>query len=128
MSDLILSKLAEHPGAIAAELDASNADLTRLEGLNMVKRVGKRSTGKRGRPPIEWALIDAALPAAAPIQAAAPALPDIEDIRPLLSSEHQRQVSYIESTMKQPREDGDYRILAERYREIANQTRRRVGR
>lgn len=48
--------LRKHPGAIAKEIGSTPVEMTRLADEGKVVRLGKRQTGGRGRPPIEWAL------------------------------------------------------------------------
>lgn len=58
----IIQTLTEKPGSIASELGATTAQMTELERQGKVVRVGKRSTGKRGRPPVEWAVAGTVVP------------------------------------------------------------------
>lgn len=47
---------ADQAGPIAIELDATPIEMNRLLKEGKVIKAGARSTGKRGRPPVEWAL------------------------------------------------------------------------
>lgn len=52
----IATFLAANPGSIATEIGVSPVEMGRLEKAGKVIRIGKRTTGSRGRPPVEWAL------------------------------------------------------------------------
>lgn len=52
----ILAAIKRKPGIIGPELGVKNSVLFALEAHGKIIRLGLRKTGKRGRPPIEWAL------------------------------------------------------------------------
>ncbi len=54
-----LVALKESGIATASEIGSSPVDIRTIEAERLVKRVGKRSTGKRGRPAFEYRLTDA---------------------------------------------------------------------
>lgn len=53
-ADKIIAALTENPRATAQEVGATIADMKVLQGRGLVIEYGKRTTGRRGRPPIEW--------------------------------------------------------------------------
>ncbi len=55
----ILVALSEADVATAKDLDVSTVDLISIENEKLIKRVGARQTGKRGRPATEYRLTDA---------------------------------------------------------------------
>lgn len=50
----IINFLKANPGSIASEIGTTNVVMRDLEEQGLVSRLGNRSTGKRGRPPVEW--------------------------------------------------------------------------
>jgi hypothetical protein len=58
-TDQILKSLAEKPGQIASELGTTTVEMNKLAAAGKVIALGTRSTGKRGRPPVEWAVAGA---------------------------------------------------------------------
>jgi hypothetical protein len=58
----ITTFLAENPGATAQEIGVTPVEMIRIEAQedSPIVRVGQRKTGKRGRPPVEWALAGSA--------------------------------------------------------------------
>lgn len=50
----IINFLKANPGSIASEIGTTNIVMRDLEEQGLVSRLGNRSTGKRGRPPVEW--------------------------------------------------------------------------
>lgn len=144
MSDQILSALAENPGAIASELGATSVEMNRLFKEGKVIKVGKRQTGSRGRPPVEWALpgyVPEGPVSSEPIidangievvfeYVAAPSLPSAADVKPYASGEEPRIMAFIERVFAGeygPREKEDFNILKKRYGDIVRQIRKRVG-
>lgn len=63
----ITTFLAENPGATAQEIGVTPVEMIRIEEQenSPIVRVGLRKTGKRGRPPVEWAV--AGTPAEEPV-------------------------------------------------------------
>lgn len=59
----ITAFLADHPGATAQEIGVTPVEMIRLEEQenSPIVRVGFRKTGKRGRPPVEWAVAGTAV-------------------------------------------------------------------
>jgi hypothetical protein len=55
-TDQILKSLAEKPGQIASELGTTTVEMNKLAAAGKVIALGTRSTGKPGRPPVEWAV------------------------------------------------------------------------
>lgn len=55
----IINFLSENPGSIPSEIGTTPVEMSRLEQAGLVVRVGQRKTGKRGRPPVEWAVTGA---------------------------------------------------------------------
>lgn len=55
-TETILARLAEAPGSTAVELDTTIVNMKALEANGLVVNIGNRATGKRGRPPVEWAV------------------------------------------------------------------------
>lgn len=130
----ILERLELVPGAIATEIGTTPAFMIHLEKQKLVERVGQRKTGKRGRPPVEWAVRDAKAPVKQEddgpfkLLTGAPKLPEItEHTAQMIPAEQQRQIAYIEKVFAGAygqRELGDYKILAERYKEIVRTAER----
>lgn len=58
-ADSIITRLVDNPGATAQELGSNVPTMALLEQAGRVVRIGYRSTGKRGRPPVEWAIAGA---------------------------------------------------------------------
>lgn len=58
-ADTIIAALTDAPGATAQELGTNVPTMALLEQAGRVIRIGSRSTGKRGRPPVEWAIAGA---------------------------------------------------------------------
>lgn len=52
----ITTALKKQPGATAAELGTTTLVMRDLEKQGKVVAVGTRRTGKRGKPPVEWAV------------------------------------------------------------------------
>lgn len=143
-NDELLTTLANKPRSTAKELGATTADMVRLEQAGRVQRVGTRKTGKRGKPPVEWAVAEQAekimkavaeevkqepAPVAnsAPKTEKVPKLPAIDDVRKYLDPEQARIVAYIEGQFKRGgREKADYDLLRSRYDDIVRAARRRV--
>ena len=146
----IAAFLAQNPGAIADEIGVSPVIMGRLEAEGLVIRVGKRQTGKRGRPPVEWALPDTEGVVAAEPNANLPKLADATAVREFANGTEAGILAYIERVFEpsvmilnpkhpaygtwvsgtRPGEEGekDYKLLAGRYKEIVGQIERRVGR
>lgn len=128
----ILENLSFLPGAIATEVGATPAQMVALESASKVIRVGERKTGKRGRPPVEWAVNDGSVTLekdTSPVKGA-PKLPDPSDVRDLLGEAEQGALNYIERVFAGDygqRELGDYKLLHGRYSQIINDQRRRMG-
>lgn len=143
MSDQILSTLADKPGSIASELGATSVEMNRLFKEGKVIKVGKRQTGSRGRPPVEWALpgyepesktsdptVDVNGVEVVFEYVAAPSLPDASKVKPYASGEEPRILAFIERVFAGeygPREKEDFNILKKRYSDILRQIRKRVG-
>lgn len=151
MSDL-LKNLKANPGSTAAELGATAAEMKQLEAEGKVVNVGTRRTGKRGKPPAEWAVAGAeanklkqaneeAKKAAeeAKIKEAqenAPKvveLPNIDDVFEILENQNTwearqdiNQLEYIIKELNRGREQGDITILRARFDDIARLTRRQA--
>lgn len=130
----ILAKLATKPGAIADEVGATPIEMVNLESIGAIIRVGSRKTGKRGRPPVEWAVANEdGSPAprdTSPVKGA-PKLVESSHIRENISAEENRVLDYIESVFAGKygqRELGDYTTLADRYRSIVNTAERKGAR
>lgn len=145
-TSVILEKLGSQPRAIASELDVKASDMVALERQGLVTRVGLRAGAGRGRPPVEWivagsfetapdgTIIKAGLPPGSP------RLEDIEEAKPYLTEEEERQVAFIERvftsgavihmtfkgrTRALSYDVADLRILSTRYRDIASSALRR---
>jgi hypothetical protein len=60
----VIDFLAANPGATAQEIGVTPVEMIRLEQEpdSPIVRVGQRKTGKRGRPPVEWALAGSVAP------------------------------------------------------------------
>lgn len=52
----IIKTLKKNPGATAAELGTTTLVMREMEKQGEVVAVGTRRTGKRGKPPVEWAV------------------------------------------------------------------------
>lgn len=130
----ILAKLAAHPGAIAEEVGATPIEMVNLESISAVMRVGTRKTGKRGRPPVEWAIPgedgEAMARDTSPVKGA-PKLIESAHVRDRITSDENRALDYIEAVFDGKygqRELQDYRVLAERYEQIVATAERKAAR
>jgi hypothetical protein len=58
-ADTIIEFIKANPGCTAQEAGTTVPVLDALaEGTGLIKRSGKRHTGKRGKPPVEWSASD----------------------------------------------------------------------
>lgn len=139
--------LAANPGAIADEIGVSPVIMGRLEAEGKVIRVGKRSTGKRGRPPVEWALpgqgeVDEAgkIPKLARISDELRTRADESELRILqyietvfsgkkmvLNPASPAYGTWVSATREGDEGENDYKGLAARYKSVVGQIQRRVG-
>jgi hypothetical protein len=89
----ILTALKNKPGAIAVEIGATPVDMIRLEKMDppLVQRVGKRRTGSRGRPPVEWAVTGV------PYISQDEAEPEVAEAGVVLNAEQKRMIAYIDA-------------------------------
>lgn len=132
-NESILTVLAKKPGAIAAELGATSVEMNRLFKDELIVKVGKRKTGTRGRPPVEWALPgdkDKVPDSPDPeTSISIPKLPDVpQSTRDKASGEEPRMLEFIEKVFAGKcgiRELEDYRVLQKRYKDILRQISRR---
>lgn len=114
----IISFLKKNPGSIAAEIGVANTELKPLEADGQIIRVGTRSTGKRGRPPVEWAVSDVDF-STLPERQVMKAVPSLTPITVALDDEAQRQVEYIDRMVSSgQREDADIALLLTRRKDI----------
>lgn len=58
----ILAFVTEHPRSTAAEAGITVPRMQELENAGLVKRSGKRMTGKKGKPPYEWVAASVEVP------------------------------------------------------------------
>jgi hypothetical protein len=139
----ILAALKSQPGAIAKEIGSTPVEMKQLEAQGLVRAIGSRRTGLRGRPPTEWVVADSAVTepvSTAPVHGA-PKLPEIpEALLEKLDRQHsekergttsnREKLDYIESVFAGKygqREMGDYRLLADEYNQIIRREARRNG-
>lgn len=124
----ILARLADKPGAIATEIDASPVEMIRMEKAGYVTRVGKRRIpGKRGRPAVEWAVTGTTPPE--------PQEKDDNGLEPWgefnVNAEQARMLSYIDTQIglilsgtRHDEDGGDERVLRDRRKAILREVRR----
>lgn len=138
--------LAANPGAIAEEIGVSPVVMNRLEKENKVVRIGKRSLGRRGRPPVEWALPNSEVTEPV-VLANFPKLVDATKAREFANADEARILAYVEKVFDghkmvlDPRSpiygtwvegiregsegEKDYKLLAARYRSVVSGITRR---
>lgn len=136
-------------GAIADEVGATAVEMNRLAKEKKVVNVGSRKTGRRGRPPVEWALPGATrVSVLNPDEPAdsvhrgevvikvkgapkgAPKLVDASHVKAHIQGEEASILRYIERVFsgaedRFAHEMGDFRLLADRYAEVVKQIERR---
>ncbi len=128
----IIDFLKNNPGATAQEIGVTPVEMSRLAAKGIVEKVGTRSTGTRGRPPVEWALPGADLTQREDVSVfKAPALPVVDPkVRKAMDAESLRQIEYIEGEWEGKhgvREMADYNLLRGRYADIVRAAAKRVN-
>lgn len=109
----ITKALTEKPWQIANELGTTSLEMNRLADEGVVIRGNNRSTGKRGRPPVEWGLPGMVIPDMGTKKIiktvttkdgvekektiTIPKLPDISAVRDQITGESLRKIEYIEA-------------------------------
>jgi hypothetical protein len=132
----ILAALKSAPGSIATEIGSTPNEMKLLAEQGLVQAVGLRKTGKRGRPPVEWAIVGANTPASAAPVSNVPKLPEISDaLRAALNESETNVVTYIEKVFKGEfvgtkyggHEMADYRLLMDEYGQVTRRVARQKG-
>lgn len=136
----ILNFITANPLAIASEIGVTPIVMKALEEEGVVARSGVRSTGKRGRPPVQWVIAGSVVAPNTPKPSSiedmnavnAPALPVMSDeIRAALDPEAARKIAFIEKVFAGKdglREIGDFRILSDEYSNIMRRTSKTLTR
>lgn len=127
----IIDFLKANPASTAQEIGVTPVEMTRLAAKGYVEKVGVRSTGTRGRPPVEWALPGADLAQHDTPAFKAPALPVMDPrVRSAMDAEILRRIEYIEGEWEGKhgiREMADYNALRKTYADLIRRTARQFN-